>query len=118
MVKVKMYGILKKYAGLEEIEVPLNNRSIKLKSLLDKLFMLLPKGFKDTLIDPELNNPKPNIIILINDKEISVLNELETIVRDTDEVTLLPVAHGGASFLHLIKSRFYFLLLFSTKILV
>lgn len=50
---------------------------------------------KRTLIDPELNDPRPNAVILLNGKEINVLKGLETEVKDGDEIVLIPVSHGG-----------------------
>jgi molybdopterin converting factor small subunit len=50
---------------------------------------------KQTLIDPELEDPRPNTLILINGKEISVLNGLETMLKDEDEIIFIPVLHAG-----------------------
>jgi len=51
--------------------------------------------FKRTLIDPDLENPRPNTLILVNEKEVSVLNGLETMLKDGDEVVFIPVLHAG-----------------------
>ena len=50
---------------------------------------------KKLLIDPELNDPRPNALILLNGREISVLKGLETEVNDGDELAVIPVVHGG-----------------------
>jgi molybdopterin converting factor small subunit len=50
---------------------------------------------KRLLIDPELNDPRPNALILLNGREISVLKGLETEIEEGDEMTLIPIAHGG-----------------------
>ena len=42
-----------------------------------------------------LEDPKSNALILLNGKEISVLNGLQTKVKDGDEVVFVPVVHGG-----------------------
>jgi molybdopterin converting factor small subunit len=47
------------------------------------------------LLDEQLAEPKPNALILVNGKEISVLHGLETKLRNGDEVVLVPVVHGG-----------------------
>ncbi len=47
------------------------------------------------LIDPELEDPRPNMLILVNGKEISVLNGLRTDIKNGDEIVLIPVVHGG-----------------------
>ena len=38
---------------------------------------------------------KTNALILVNDREISVLDGLETKLSDGDEVVFVPVVHGG-----------------------
>ncbi len=39
--------------------------------------------------------PTSNFIILVNGREISVLSGLETKLHEGDEVTIIPVSHGG-----------------------
>ena len=60
-----------------------------------KLVESLSVEAKRLLVDPELNDPRPNALILVNGKEINVLKGLETELKDGDEVTLIPVSHGG-----------------------
>lgn len=48
-----------------------------------------------SLIDQQLKDPRPNVLIIVNGKEIGVLNGLETNLQDDDEVVLVPVVHGG-----------------------
>ena len=48
-----------------------------------------------TLVDPDLEDPRPNTLILVNGKEISVLNGLETMIKDGDEIIFIPVLHTG-----------------------
>jgi len=94
MVRVVMYGIFRKISGVGELKLNLKGKPVGLKDLLEKLRIRLPE-LVDTLIDPELKDPSPNALILINGREISVLNGLRTIIHDEDEVTLIPVLHGG-----------------------
>ena len=73
-----------------KVEEPASVRMIILK-LLKKF----SEEFKQVLIDSQLDNPIPNALILVGGKEISSLQGLETTVRDTEEIVLLPIAHGG-----------------------
>jgi molybdopterin synthase sulfur carrier subunit len=50
---------------------------------------------RPNVLDEQLETPKPNALILINGKEISVLNGLATKMQDEDEVVFVPVVHGG-----------------------
>jgi len=47
------------------------------------------------LFDPELHDPRPNMLILLNGREISVAGGLEAKIRNNDELVLVPIAHGG-----------------------
>ncbi|MEM3789347.1 MAG: MoaD/ThiS family protein [Candidatus Bathyarchaeia archaeon] len=42
-----------------------------------------------------MGDPRPNTLIIVNDREISVLRGLETVLKDGDEVVFIPVSHGG-----------------------
>jgi molybdopterin converting factor small subunit len=48
-----------------------------------------------SLLDERLDKPAPNALILVNGREISVLGGLDTMIEDGDEVTFVPVVHGG-----------------------
>jgi len=50
---------------------------------------------KRILIYSELEDPRPDTLIFVNGKEISVLNGLETMLKDGDEVIFIPVLHTG-----------------------
>ena len=65
------------------------------RKTIEKLIEAFSSEFKRTLVDPELEDPRPNALILVNGKEISVLQGLETEVEDGDEIVLVPVSHGG-----------------------
>jgi len=65
------------------------------RNVIQTLAESLTTEAKRLLIDPELNDPRPNALILLNGKEINVLNGLETEVDEGDEVTLIPISHGG-----------------------
>ena len=69
---------------------------ISVKDAIKKVTEILPPKFENSLIDPELKDPRPNALIIINGKEINVLQGLQTMLHDGDEIVLLPVAHGGA----------------------
>jgi molybdopterin converting factor small subunit len=50
---------------------------------------------KTVLPDSELGYLKTYSLIFVNGKEVSVLNGLDTILKDGDEVVFIPVLHGG-----------------------
>ena len=65
------------------------------RDVITKLADTLPVAFKRALFDPELGDPRPNVILLLNKKEIGVLDGLDTEVSDGDKLVLIPVSHGG-----------------------
>jgi molybdopterin converting factor small subunit len=67
---------------------------VTLEEFIERVVCEMPR-LKRTLIDPDLEDPRPNTIILINGKEVSVLNGLKTKVEDGDKVVLIPVLHTG-----------------------
>jgi len=93
-VNVKFFGVLRKSAGKEEVEVILKQPA-NIKNLIQELIEKFPKEFEENLIDAELKDPRPNALILINNREINVLNGLETSLKEGDEIIFIPVTHGG-----------------------
>ncbi len=92
-VTVKFIGALRGISGKERLIIKVE-KEMSLSELVKEIIEKEPK-LKRALIDPELEDPRPNALILVNGKEISVLKGLETVVRDGDEVVFVPVIHGG-----------------------
>ena len=93
VITVKFIGAFRNASGKGKFTVASEGR-ISLKEAIKGIVGELPK-LKRVLIDPELESPKPNTLILVNGKEISVLNGLDTILENGDEVVFVPVIHGG-----------------------
>ena len=93
-VKVRTLGVFKMLFRNKLVTIKLKENA-SVRSVVQKLMDSLSNGSKSLLIDSEINDVWLNALILVNGKEISVLNGLETIVSDGDEIVLLPVSHGG-----------------------
>lgn len=93
VVTVRFIGPLRSILGKSKLAIE-NESAISLRKALDKIVEELPQ-IKQALFDPELEDPRPNVLILVNGKEIGVLNGLETILKNGDEVVFVPVIHGG-----------------------
>ncbi len=89
----KFIGSFRSLSRASRLSVSLDNRT----TIADAIHKIAGKNLrlKNALIDPELNTPANGTLILINEKEISVLNGLETKLKEGDEVVFVPVAHGG-----------------------
>ena len=93
-VKVRTLGVFKMLFRNKLVTIKLKENA-SVKSVVQKLADSLQEGSKSLLIDSEINDVWLNALILVNGREISVLNGLETVVSDGDEIVLLPVSHGG-----------------------
>jgi molybdopterin converting factor small subunit len=92
-VKVDFVGVLRKLAG-KRVSLEFSE-TVSVKGVLRRLLDCYAPVLEEALIDPELKDPRPNVIILVNKQEISVLDGLETNVGDGDRLVLIPVSHGG-----------------------
>ena len=92
-LNIKFIGALRHISGKTQLTINFQeNTSLKeLLSNLSQEFPLLEKTFTDQ----QLNDSRSNALILVNGREISVLNGLETRLNDGDEIVFVPVVHGG-----------------------
>jgi MoaD family protein len=93
-VTVKFVGALRHVAGKSEVVIDcLTNFSVK--ELIQKIIIDMPE-IKNSIINQHtVDTVKNNSLILINDREISVLNGIATMLADGDRVVFIPVVHGG-----------------------
>jgi sulfur-carrier protein len=91
-ITVKFVGALRHASGRDTRLVDCGGCSVK--ELICTLTRRKPE-LRRNLIDEELGDSRPNALILVNGREISVMNGLNTALKDGDEVVLVPVAHGG-----------------------
>ncbi len=95
MVDVHLLGVLQKLAEKSVISLQLETSSAIVKDIISELANSLPSEARTILIDSELDYLRLNTLILINDKEVSALNGLNTEVKEGDKIVLVPVSHGG-----------------------
>jgi len=93
IVKIKLLGVFRKAYGSDEVILRIE-KNTQLGEIIRKL-AASSKDFRQVLIDPELESPLPNAVILLNGRDISALNGLETSIMHGDEIVLIPVIHGG-----------------------
>ncbi len=92
-LSIKFIGALRHISGKTQLTINYQER-ITLKDLLAKLSEELPK-LEKTFSEQQLNDSRSNSLILVNGREISVLEGLETRLNDGDEIVFVPVVHGG-----------------------
>ena len=87
-------GALKDASGTSSEVLQFNGKT-SVSAVIERLFSLHGGSFEQTLLDPILENPQPNALILLNGVEINNLQGLQTLLGDGDELVLLSVTHGG-----------------------
>jgi len=93
-VTVKFVGALRRVANTSTmvINCPTN---FFVKNLIQKILLDIPE-IKIHIINQQTDGTiKNTVLILVNEREISVLNGLDTLLNDKDEIVFIPVAHGG-----------------------
>ncbi len=90
---VKFIGALRHISGKTQLTVKFQ-QDISLKELVTNLSQDLPT-LEKTFSDQQLSDSKSNTLILVNGREINVLNGYETKLNDGDEIVFIPVVHGG-----------------------
>ena len=93
-VEVRFLGIFQQLSGKKRFQVKLEEPATVRKVIM-KLTETFSSEFKRVLLDSELEDPRPNALILVGGKEVSALQGLETEVKDAEEVVLVPMVHGG-----------------------
>jgi sulfur-carrier protein len=93
MITARFLGSLRHISGTSELALNING-AISIKELIRKIVREMP-ALKSSLISQHLKDLKSNALILVNGREISVLNGLESKLNDGDEIVFVPVVHGG-----------------------
>jgi adenylyltransferase/sulfurtransferase len=91
-ITVKFVGALRHASGRDMSFV--DSEGCSVKELICTLTRRRPE-LRRNLINEELGDQRPNALIIVNGREISVINGLSTALKDGDEVILVPVVHGG-----------------------
>jgi len=92
-ITVKFVGALRHASGVDQLALDCGE-SVSVGTVINQVSEERPE-LKRSLIDQQLQDPRLNALILVNGREISALEGLETKLKDGDEVVLVPVVHGG-----------------------
>ena len=94
-VSVRLYGVLKTAAKTEGLELDFDG-PVSVRELVNKVVNVIASPeFETYMIDADMKDPRPNTLILVSGTEVGALDGIDTTLRDGDEVTFLPVVHGG-----------------------
>ncbi|PSN84473.1 hypothetical protein B9Q11_02800 [Candidatus Marsarchaeota G2 archaeon ECH_B_SAG-F08] len=89
-VEVKGLGWLKNYLG-EGKTIKINGR-VKLIELITDLFNEKKEAISRIIKDGKISQ---SVIILLNGSDARLYNDAQTEITDGDQITIIPVVHGG-----------------------
>jgi molybdopterin synthase sulfur carrier subunit len=92
-VTLKFLGALRHACGKDTLTLDCP-QNISVLDLVNLVTLQAP-ALRPNLLDEQLAEPKPNALILVNGKEISILDGLNTKLCNGDELVFVPVVHGG-----------------------
>ena len=93
VLTVKFMGSFRSLSDKRTLKLKLEDPS-PIKDVVKLIVASLPR-LEPALIDPGSESPKTSMLVLVNGREISVLNRFETLIKDGDEVVFVPIVHGG-----------------------
>lgn len=95
-IRVRLYGVFRTAAGSANIQLDVQSATPVVRTAIDSLASHAEyRALAHLLLSEHSQDPRPNALIMVSGKEISSMNGLETPLHESDEVSLLPVAHGG-----------------------
>ena len=93
ILTVKFVGAFRHISGKTLLALQFK-KGVSIQEVVNQLSQQIPE-LRGTFCDADLNEPHSNSLILINNKEISILDGYQTKLNDGDEVVFVPIVHGG-----------------------
>ena len=93
-VRVKLYGVFRSAARSSEIVLDVE-RDARIKTVVTQLASREDFQNLKQLLLGSTSDPRPNALVLVSGREINTLRGLDTLLHEDDEVSMLPIAHGG-----------------------
>ncbi len=94
-VTVRLIGVLASAAGQRELRLG-TVTPITVAEVVTLLLKTVNNSqFESYLVEGGTKDPRPNVIILLNEQDCNVFSGLSTKVERGTVVTIIPVAHGG-----------------------
>jgi molybdopterin converting factor small subunit len=93
---LKLYGVFRTAAGINEVELNVPDQAATVRTVIHQLLSESRfEALKQLLVDNGSSDPRPNTLIMVSGREINSLKGLDTELSERDELTFLPIAHGG-----------------------
>jgi len=90
-----LIGVLASAAGDRDIMLPVSGPQT-VSDFVSKLLETVGKRqFREFLVDSGTEDPRPNVIILLDEQDCNLFGGLKALIQPGTMVTIIPVAHGG-----------------------
>jgi len=93
-VKVKFFALVRELTGKREETVDLDDHAT-VRVLLDKLVKEYGEKFDEYLFDPVSKQPRGHLQFLIDGRNITLMQGLDTTLQDGCSFAILPPVGGG-----------------------
>ncbi|MHA1917579.1 MAG: MoaD/ThiS family protein [Candidatus Ranarchaeia archaeon] len=95
-IEIRFFGLLRNIIGKKviEITIPTNSPNNKLKDHLVDVFKIYPK-LKEEILNETEDGFKSQYRLLLNSKEITFKNPLDTVIKENDVLQFFPPISGG-----------------------
>ena len=95
-IHLKLYGVFKSAAGANAINLDLPGEESTVRLAISELVSRPTCGeLRKLVLEEEGSDPRSNALILLAGREIGAIAGLDTRLKEGDELSLLPIAHGG-----------------------
>jgi molybdopterin converting factor small subunit len=92
-VHIKFIGSFRNITGRNKLSLRLEG-SVPFKDVAEKVVKELPE-LEKVLGSGEFEVSSTSMLVLVNGKELSVLQGLKTMIKTGDELVFVPIVHGG-----------------------
>jgi sulfur-carrier protein len=93
-IRVRTILTLKRILGKGEVELPVQEGTT-LRELLAMIVDRYGDEMASRVFEPKTRTVLPYIRLMVNGRDIAFLDRMETILRDGDDVLILPPVSGG-----------------------
>jgi molybdopterin synthase sulfur carrier subunit len=93
-VKVKFFALVRELTGKREEIVDLNDQAT-VRTLLGKLVEEYGVKFRDYIFDPVSQEPRGHVQFLLDGRNITLMQGLDTALREGTSLAILPPVGGG-----------------------
>lgn len=93
-VSVRLFTTLRELAGKSEESLEFSVSEITVRDVLEELAKGHGKAFKDYLYN-EKGRVGEHLQLLVNGKSVTSMEDLETLLKEGDEVAIVPPVGGG-----------------------